>query len=572
MGGEATPRSDNAQVGAPQANVAITTPIGQQPMAQSVSVVVASNQTPLDVALPPDAATETTLAGVLTTAAFQARINTFGQKNSASSTPVVLPSDQIVAVQQGDSPSVDASGRLRVSLPYSESEISFQYDLNPLFIETVTSGGATVTHESASCTALMTISTGGPTVGVGTVTVGTGAAGTENERTATFTDSQTFSAGDIFEANGVPYYVVAGATSVSHAVYGTSSAAAGSSFTKWGSHAVVRQRQRNLYQKGKSQYPKCTFVLPAAVDETCFRAGYYALKNGYYIERRMTGGVVTISLVERSASSGAFVETSVPQASWNLDPLDGSGPSGITLNLEKQQIFLLDAQFLGAGRVRCGFDIGGKFIEVHAWDHANETSPGPYMQYFSLPITYELFNIAASAGTAARAICLAVDSEGGSGTPPQTYTFAAYNTANVGTSTARTHLLSIRPKQTFGGRLNSVIASPGEVSFLSGNQPSLVEVLYDCTLTGGAWVSANANSALEYNLGATVSAAGVVMHAFFVASGQGTTRGSGQSRINGSFPLVLNMFGVAAKALTIAATATTGTPDCRAAVEWEEWR
>lgn len=44
--------------------------------------------------LPTGAATETTLAGVLTVTAFQARINTLGQKTSANSTPVVIASDQ----------------------------------------------------------------------------------------------------------------------------------------------------------------------------------------------------------------------------------------------------------------------------------------------------------------------------------------------------------------------------------------------------------------------------------------------------------------------------------------------
>ncbi len=44
--------------------------------------------------LPTGAATETTLTGVLTTTAFQARINTLGQKTSANSTPVVISSDQ----------------------------------------------------------------------------------------------------------------------------------------------------------------------------------------------------------------------------------------------------------------------------------------------------------------------------------------------------------------------------------------------------------------------------------------------------------------------------------------------
>lgn len=46
--------------------------------------------------LPTGAATEATLATLLTTSAFQARINTLGQKTMANSTPVVLASDQTV--------------------------------------------------------------------------------------------------------------------------------------------------------------------------------------------------------------------------------------------------------------------------------------------------------------------------------------------------------------------------------------------------------------------------------------------------------------------------------------------
>lgn len=48
------------------------------------------------ITLPTGAATETTLTGVLTTAAFQARINTLGQKTMANSTPIVIASDQTV--------------------------------------------------------------------------------------------------------------------------------------------------------------------------------------------------------------------------------------------------------------------------------------------------------------------------------------------------------------------------------------------------------------------------------------------------------------------------------------------
>lgn len=57
------------------------------------------------ISLPTGAATETTLGGVLTTAAFQARVNTLGQKTMANSTPMVIASDQtsipVAATQSG---------------------------------------------------------------------------------------------------------------------------------------------------------------------------------------------------------------------------------------------------------------------------------------------------------------------------------------------------------------------------------------------------------------------------------------------------------------------------------------
>lgn len=75
--------------------------VGQKTMANSVPVAISSDQSTLAISaaslpLPTGAATEATLAGVLTTTAFQARINTLGQKTMANSTPVVLSSDQSV--------------------------------------------------------------------------------------------------------------------------------------------------------------------------------------------------------------------------------------------------------------------------------------------------------------------------------------------------------------------------------------------------------------------------------------------------------------------------------------------
>lgn len=84
--------------------------LGQKAMAASAPVTLASDQSALAVTgtffqatqpvsaaalpLPSGAATEATLATMLTLAGFQARINTQGQKAMAASTPVTLASDQ----------------------------------------------------------------------------------------------------------------------------------------------------------------------------------------------------------------------------------------------------------------------------------------------------------------------------------------------------------------------------------------------------------------------------------------------------------------------------------------------
>ena len=54
----------------------------------------------------------------------------------------------------------------------------------------------------------------------------------------------------------------------------------------------------------------------------------------------------TASFVLRSSTSGAPVEREVQQSEWNIDPFDGTGPSGITLDFTCTQILLIDAQNL----------------------------------------------------------------------------------------------------------------------------------------------------------------------------------------------------------------------------------
>ena len=86
------------------------------------------------------------------------------------------------------------------------------------------------------------------------------------------------------------------------------------------------------------------------------------------------------------------VELRVPSSQFNIDKLDGTGPSGVTINLSKMQMFYIDYAWYGAGAIRFGVkDERGQVIYVHRMTHANATTAA-YMRSGNLPARYEASN------------------------------------------------------------------------------------------------------------------------------------------------------------------------------------
>lgn len=84
------------------------------------------------------------------------------------------------------------------------------------------------------------------------------------------------------------------------------------------------------------------------------------------------------------------VDTKVEQANWNLDPADGTGPSGFNLDLTKIQMAYIDYSWYGAGKVRFGFkDQRGHVKYFHEFIHNNQFTEA-YMRAGNLPARYEI--------------------------------------------------------------------------------------------------------------------------------------------------------------------------------------
>jgi hypothetical protein len=84
----------------------------------------------------------------------------------------------------------------------------------------------------------------------------------------------------------------------------------------------------------------------------------------------------------------------IPQSSFNIDRLDGTGASGFNLDITKIQMWMLDYSWYGAGAIRFGVkNARGEFIFAHRIAHANSLTEA-FMRSGNMPARYEVNTIA----------------------------------------------------------------------------------------------------------------------------------------------------------------------------------
>jgi hypothetical protein len=189
-----------------------------------------------------------------------------------------------------------------------------------------------------------------------------------------------FDAGHQYNVNPLVWEtIVAGDGAVSH-LPNESSASLTTGGTVADSKATIQTKVYHRYQPGKSQLVLCTGVFGAATENVRRRYGYFDADNGLFFEQTSAG----MHVVVRSKASGSVVDSRINQTAWNLDKLDGTGTSGITIDWTKAQIFLIDLEWLGVGRVRFGIVLGGAIVYVHEVTHVNALS-GVYIRARTCP-------------------------------------------------------------------------------------------------------------------------------------------------------------------------------------------
>lgn len=335
-----------------------------------------------------------------------------------------------------------------------------------------------------------------------------------------------------------------------------------------GDYSILQSRQYVRYIPGKSQL--------------IFVTGVFA---------PTTGASAYITL--RSTGSGSTSDSrKIPQADWNIDKMNGRGASGVNLDFTKTQILVIDAQWLGVGRVRVGFDVGGKVCYAHEFMNANVLAI-PYTQSFNLPVRLEAQNVAgeivsrvgyfdkyngvfletsvAASGGTINFVCCSVQSEGGQdvrGFPRS----ASNGITTIGVTTRRP-VLSIRPKATFNSRTNRGHIELSDFALSASSNSSYYEIVAGGTLTGASWTSVGSDSIAEYDVASTAISGGIVIANDFVLSGSGATRGSTSGALDARSPLVLSQIDALTATqipISIVCTSFTGTSNITSALNWHE--
>jgi len=330
-----------------------------------------------------------------------------------------------------------------------------------------------------------------------------------------------------------------------------------------GAGSAIRQsKQVFSYQPGKSLLSMLTFAMNTPTAGVTQRAGYFGSQNGIYFEVAGT----TKNLVIRKYISGSVDDTTekFAQGFWNGDKLDGTGASGITLDVSKSQIFWCDVEWLGVGSVRCGFIINGQFIVCHTFHHANILDR-VYMTTACLPVRYELISTGPSASM--RAICSTVISEGGYANRSQTSAIGTPLTGKDLSNTVYRPLVCLRMKSS---AIDSIIVPTAFDVYGLQQAAFSYRVILNPTLTGASWTSAGTDSTVEYDLSATALSGGnVITQGIFVGSNKGGSASVSNNEVDFSQQLGRTIAGVS-DIWCLAAIATTNNDDAVGVVNWQE--
>lgn len=314
------------------------------------------------------------------------------------------------------------------------------------------------------------------------------------------------------------------------------------------------------YQPGKCLTNVISFIFGDKTSDTVKRVGFFDASDGIFLEQ--SGGI--LYFVVRTSTSGVPVERArVPQSSWNIDTLNGTGPSGFTLDTNYANILHIDMQWLGVGRTRCGFYIQGRLVYAHQFTFPDLLAP--YIKTPYLPIRYEITATPSISTTRSMyQICNTVISEGGFEPLGIINAYAMSDKITV-PSNSEVPILSIRLKPSYA----KCQIIPLEYGVVTGSGTFLIRVRSRTQLIGATFTTASTEASLiDVSSSTSLSDGGIIVATDYVTNA--SSRSTIQQLSRTSLPVQSNINGVT-DILTITCQKISGSGnEVYAYLQWRE--
>lgn len=337
----------------------------------------------------------------------------------------------------------------------------------------------------------------------------------------------------------------------------------GTGGTAAGSGAVRQTRAYLRFLAGKSLLGSMTFKFGLGVTGVAKRVGYFDTNNGIFLEQNGT----TINFVVRSSSTGSAVDTATAQSAWNIDKLDGTGPSGMTFDPTGSQNIRFD--MIGTSAYRLYFYYRNQYWLVHEISNTNLGTPTvPSSTVSSLPIRQEITNLTTAGASATMNISNCNLVSEGAVEPVPAYDFSTNNGITTISVTTRAPILTVQTK-TLGvnglRNFGSVIPTAYQIY---ADQSVFYELVLNGTLTGAAFASVDAKSLINVDHTATAITGGTIIDSGYISN---SNKQSGTLSLSIFFPLVYTSLLNKQDSLSIVITALSTAAHCAGSFSWAEF-
>lgn len=274
--------------------------------------------------------------------------------------------------------------------------------------------------------------------------------------------------------------------------------------TNVGGIARIQTLENLRYFAGREAEMMATAKFTQGVINSAQRAGLFDDQDGFWI------GYSGVQFGVGIRKGG--VDTFIPQTTFNIDKVDGTGKSGFNLNTLKLNIYRISYGYLGIAPVT--FQIyGGRirgWVTVHSYDITN-ISDGTHINKPYLPLRSEVINSGNNTNLVLQSgsiYCGVIDGDASSvDASSREFSFKRSATITAGTSL----VVAMHNKATYGGTANKVEDLLLKVGMaVEGTKPVRIDLYRPAIApTGGTWIDIDtANSNSEYNITATIDLTG----------------------------------------------------------------